>query len=258
MEILEAYDLTKSFRSAAALTGCDHHTVARYVAARAAGLDPSTGGDRPSVTEPFVDKIHEWVEPFRRPCPRRHRARQARSDGLSGLGAHDPPGRRGGQGAVAAQLASGLHAVDHRTGVVVAVGLRGRADAGRAAGRVVRRLVGVVAVPGGRPVARPHDAVGDRRHRRDVPPDRRRPDVRADRQRKDGDGSAHRWDRRAQPADRRRRALPRPDDRHLCAGRPRVEGRFGVDSQAGQGRSGPDRSQPARRLRVLGAARRRL
>jgi hypothetical protein len=46
LEILEAYDLTKSFRSAAALTGCDHHTVARYVAARAAGLDPSAGGDR--------------------------------------------------------------------------------------------------------------------------------------------------------------------------------------------------------------------
>lgn len=62
LEILEAYDLTKSFRSAAALVGCDHHTVARYVAARAAGLDPSEGGDRASVTEPFVDKINEWID----------------------------------------------------------------------------------------------------------------------------------------------------------------------------------------------------
>jgi len=62
LEILEAYDLTKSFRSAAALVGCDHHTVARYVAARAAGLDLSEGGERPAVTEPFVDKIHEWVD----------------------------------------------------------------------------------------------------------------------------------------------------------------------------------------------------
>ena len=62
LEILEAYDLTKSFRSAAALVGCDHHTVARYVAARAAGLDLSEGGERPTVTEPFVDKIHEWVD----------------------------------------------------------------------------------------------------------------------------------------------------------------------------------------------------
>jgi hypothetical protein len=31
MEILEAYDLTWSYRAAAELAGCDHHTVARYV-----------------------------------------------------------------------------------------------------------------------------------------------------------------------------------------------------------------------------------
>ena len=37
MEILAAYDLTHSFRDAAALVGCNHHTVARYVRARDAG-----------------------------------------------------------------------------------------------------------------------------------------------------------------------------------------------------------------------------
>src|SRR5215468_481025 len=37
MEILEAYDLTGSYRGAAELVGCDHHTVARYVALRAGG-----------------------------------------------------------------------------------------------------------------------------------------------------------------------------------------------------------------------------
>lgn len=37
MEILAAYDLTGSLRDAAALAGCDHHTVARYVTAREAG-----------------------------------------------------------------------------------------------------------------------------------------------------------------------------------------------------------------------------
>ena len=37
MEILEAYDLTGSYRDAAELVGCDHHTVARYVTARQAG-----------------------------------------------------------------------------------------------------------------------------------------------------------------------------------------------------------------------------
>ena len=37
MEILAAYDLTESYRDAAALVGCAHHTVARYVLARDAG-----------------------------------------------------------------------------------------------------------------------------------------------------------------------------------------------------------------------------
>ena len=37
MEILEAYDLTGSFRDAAELAGCSHHTVAAHVAARDAG-----------------------------------------------------------------------------------------------------------------------------------------------------------------------------------------------------------------------------
>ena len=37
MEILEAYDLTGSFRDAAELAGCSHHTVAAYVARRDAG-----------------------------------------------------------------------------------------------------------------------------------------------------------------------------------------------------------------------------
>jgi molybdenum-dependent DNA-binding transcriptional regulator ModE len=37
MEILQAFDLTGSYRDAAELAGCSHHTVARYVAAREAG-----------------------------------------------------------------------------------------------------------------------------------------------------------------------------------------------------------------------------
>ena len=51
MDVLEAYDLTKSLRGAAQLTGVDHHTVARYVAARAAGraideMSRATQGER--------------------------------------------------------------------------------------------------------------------------------------------------------------------------------------------------------------------
>ena len=37
MEILEAYDLTGGLRAAAALAGCDHKTVAHYLALRDAG-----------------------------------------------------------------------------------------------------------------------------------------------------------------------------------------------------------------------------
>lgn len=64
MEVLEAYDLTLSYRSAAQLCGVDHHTVARYVAARQAGLDPLSiaGPARGSVCDPFAEKITEWVD----------------------------------------------------------------------------------------------------------------------------------------------------------------------------------------------------
>jgi hypothetical protein len=34
MQILEAFDLTGSYRDAAELAGCSHHTVAHYVQAR--------------------------------------------------------------------------------------------------------------------------------------------------------------------------------------------------------------------------------
>ena len=37
IDVLEAYDLTKSLRGATELTGVDRHTVAHYVAARSAG-----------------------------------------------------------------------------------------------------------------------------------------------------------------------------------------------------------------------------
>ncbi len=63
MEVLEAYDLTKSYRAAGQLTGVDHHTVARAVAARALGRE--AGDDqltRTKVADAFADKIAEWIE----------------------------------------------------------------------------------------------------------------------------------------------------------------------------------------------------
>jgi transposase len=63
MEILEAFDLTGSFRDAGELAGCSHHTVAAYVAKRDAGELPDDGPERRErIIDPFLGKIEEWVE----------------------------------------------------------------------------------------------------------------------------------------------------------------------------------------------------
>jgi transposase len=62
MEILEAYDLTGGFRAAAALAGCDHKTVAHYVALRDAGCSPDERPRRAMAIDPFLDKVEEWVD----------------------------------------------------------------------------------------------------------------------------------------------------------------------------------------------------
>lgn len=61
MELLEAFDLTRSYRAAAQLCGVDHHTVRRAVAARAAGHEPDETA-RVTIAQPFTDKIEELVE----------------------------------------------------------------------------------------------------------------------------------------------------------------------------------------------------
>jgi hypothetical protein len=61
VEILEAYDLTGSYRAAAELVGCDHHTVARYVALREAGQPPVAREHRARPIDDYLDKIEELV-----------------------------------------------------------------------------------------------------------------------------------------------------------------------------------------------------
>ncbi|HET6291881.1 MAG TPA: IS21 family transposase [Kribbella sp.] len=61
MEILEAYDLTWSYRAAAELAGCDHHTVARYVALRDAGEAPVAREHRVRPIDEYLPKIEELV-----------------------------------------------------------------------------------------------------------------------------------------------------------------------------------------------------
>ncbi len=62
MEILAAYDLMGSYRDAAALVGCSHHTVARYVRARDPGGLRTTPAQRDQLIDPFREKIEEWVD----------------------------------------------------------------------------------------------------------------------------------------------------------------------------------------------------
>ena len=63
MNILEAFDLTGSYRDAGELAGCSHHTVAAYVAKRDAGELVLEGPlRRERIIDPFLAKVEEWVE----------------------------------------------------------------------------------------------------------------------------------------------------------------------------------------------------
>ena len=61
MEILEAFDLTRSFRDAGELAGCSPNTVAHWVGARDAGTFESPAR-REQLIDPFLAKLEEWVD----------------------------------------------------------------------------------------------------------------------------------------------------------------------------------------------------
>ncbi|HSS10860.1 MAG TPA: IS21 family transposase [Acidimicrobiales bacterium] len=62
MHILEAFDLTNSYRDAGELTGCDHKTVAHWVARRDAGELTATIEPRDRIIDPYLEKLEEWME----------------------------------------------------------------------------------------------------------------------------------------------------------------------------------------------------
>ena len=62
MEILEAFDLTGSYRDAGELVGCDNKTVAHWVGRRDAGELTATAVRRERSIEPFLAKLEEWME----------------------------------------------------------------------------------------------------------------------------------------------------------------------------------------------------
>ncbi len=63
-EILEAFDLTGSFRAAGELAGCSPNTVAEWVAKRDRGELGDLAGPvrRERKLDVFLPKIEEWVE----------------------------------------------------------------------------------------------------------------------------------------------------------------------------------------------------
>src|SRR5450756_683804 len=120
MNVLEAYDLTGSYRDAAELAGCSHHTVAHYVALRAAGkLTAGQGARRPLARS----------DPGGRGAPETGR------DGLHRLRADHPPGRGRLEGRLAGRPSAGGPLAGPPAGPVGPVRLRRRAPGGRHARR---------------------------------------------------------------------------------------------------------------------------
>ena len=187
MEILEAFDATGSLRAAAELVGCDHKTVGHWVRAR-----DEAGGGLPAVGAAAAaggcvrGEDRGVGGALARQDPRRRRASAAGRDGLSGFGAHDAAGGRGGEAALARRARPADAAVDHGAGAVDAVGLRRRARGRGPADGVVLRLAGLEPVPGRAAAVGPDDAVGRDGARSGAARVRRRADLRADRQRADG------------------------------------------------------------------------
>ncbi len=62
VRILEAFDLTGSYRAAGELAGCDHHTVRKYVLLRDAGQVVLERPQRARAIDAFIEKIEAWVE----------------------------------------------------------------------------------------------------------------------------------------------------------------------------------------------------
>jgi hypothetical protein len=63
VKILEAFDLMRSFRGAAKVMGCDHHTVKRLVALRDAGaLSFERPVARGKLIDGYLEHVEGWVE----------------------------------------------------------------------------------------------------------------------------------------------------------------------------------------------------
>jgi hypothetical protein len=62
MQILEAFDLTNSYRDAGELASCSPNTVAHWVARRDAGELTAAPVRRPQLIDQFLPKLEEWMQ----------------------------------------------------------------------------------------------------------------------------------------------------------------------------------------------------
>ncbi len=92
MEILEAFDLTNSYRDAGELAGCSPNTVAHWVARRDAGELTATSVRRPQLIDEFLPKVEEWMEASNGKIRADVAHEKLVALGYDGLGADHPPG----------------------------------------------------------------------------------------------------------------------------------------------------------------------
>jgi hypothetical protein len=223
MEILEAFDLTGSYRAAAELAGCD--------------ITPSLGMSppaRPARSPPTRRPGPCWWTPTGPSWRSGWTAAAASCAPMSPTtswwrwatrGRSAPPAGRwllpSGPGGPAGGGSTGLGA---RAGHVVAVGLRQRADGRRAGDLAVLRLAGVEPVAGGAADLRQGPAERGRLPGHHAAPLGRGADLRADRQREDGHRGARGPHSGRQSRDGGRCWPLRLDDRDLPARRPEAKG----------------------------------
>ena len=181
MEILAAYDLTQSFRDAAELTGCSHHTVARYVRARDAGQLQTTLVQRNQVIDPFRNYIEGWVDDSHGRVRADVVQVKLEALGLGYAGSERTIRRAVAEAKAASSWApAAVPTVAAGAGFVVPVGLRRWAVGRGAQDMVVVRLAGLEPLPSGVADPRQDAADGHRLYRQHAPAIRRCPDVRVE------------------------------------------------------------------------------
>ena len=223
MEILEAFDLTGSFRAAADLAGAPTTPSPGW---SLSGKPPATPprSTRPGLIDEFLPKVEEWVDKSKGKI----RADAAHEKLLAmGFTGSERTSRR----AVAQVKASyRVGRVRVHRPWVTEPGLWLQYDFGDGPtvdgeeDGVVLRVVGVVEVPGRDRVAGPHHPDGVRRPGRHVPVGRRRPYLRADRQREVRDRRTCRPDPGPEPAGRGVRPALLGDRSHLPTRDPASKG----------------------------------